>query len=434
MSDKKLEILKSEVESELVNNILPFWSEKMVDNEYGGFYGRIDGYGQTDQLSDKGCVLNARILWTFSAAYRVLKNPEYLKISEKSKDPSRITFTQLNKTFELYLPDAKVFLDAVRPLEITTEQSHQPFFLEVTKVADLKQDHYGLTFMSADKKEIIATAEFQYKGDSVAYDEKNKDFLESFQSVRRSQRGTVLPIDSGLGGAMGSVANHSAQVYIAPWIYARYSEVSWIIGYGNEDEIPNQWKSVIDKSPVVDLFLFNHGGADIQGLRNSDQLGWKRHQIRLLYTEGCESASSDYFETFLSKYNAAVGIGHRETSASPFFSFSLIRFWTYGSSALSATKAAWDIGAFLARTVDYISFKTLSSGLWNSQDAMIRESAMGLEWTAEMPPEKLYIDQSTVINRASPQDQIRYLSFIDNFGKDIQASPLQMDFLSVGLP
>jgi mannobiose 2-epimerase len=86
MSGNKLANLKSEVESELVKNILPFWSEKMIDSENGGFFGRIEGNGKVHPLSDKGCVLNSRILWTFSSAFRVMKNPDYLEIAERSKD------------------------------------------------------------------------------------------------------------------------------------------------------------------------------------------------------------------------------------------------------------------------------------------------------------------------------------------------------------
>ncbi len=86
MSMNQLETLKTEVKDELVNNILPFWSEKMPDIENGGFFGRIDGSDHIHNDADKGCVLNARILWTFSSAFRVLKNPDYLKTAERSKD------------------------------------------------------------------------------------------------------------------------------------------------------------------------------------------------------------------------------------------------------------------------------------------------------------------------------------------------------------
>ena len=69
---------------ELTDNILPFWIEKMQDTEHGGFYGRIDGNEILHPKANKGAVLNARILWTFSAAYRILKKEEYLKIAERA--------------------------------------------------------------------------------------------------------------------------------------------------------------------------------------------------------------------------------------------------------------------------------------------------------------------------------------------------------------
>jgi len=86
MSLSKPEILKAEVTEELVTNILPFWMTKMIDSGDGGFYGRIDGSGRIFTDADKGCVLNSRILWTFSSAFRILKDPAYLKTAERSKN------------------------------------------------------------------------------------------------------------------------------------------------------------------------------------------------------------------------------------------------------------------------------------------------------------------------------------------------------------
>ncbi|MCR5643338.1 MAG: AGE family epimerase/isomerase [Prevotella sp.] len=79
-------ILKREMQDVLEKNILPFWMEKMVDHDHGGFYGRIDGHGQLHPESEKGAILNARILWSFSAAYRVLHQPEYLEMATRAKD------------------------------------------------------------------------------------------------------------------------------------------------------------------------------------------------------------------------------------------------------------------------------------------------------------------------------------------------------------
>lgn len=69
---------------ELIDNILPFWMEKMQDHEHDGFYGCIDGRQVLQARANKGAVLNARILWTFSAAYRILKKEEYLKVAERA--------------------------------------------------------------------------------------------------------------------------------------------------------------------------------------------------------------------------------------------------------------------------------------------------------------------------------------------------------------
>ena len=81
-----VERLKQEVREVLVTNILPFWMDRMQDHEHGGFYGRIDGNNLLHKDADKGAILNARILWTFSAAYRVLGNQEYLEVAHRAKD------------------------------------------------------------------------------------------------------------------------------------------------------------------------------------------------------------------------------------------------------------------------------------------------------------------------------------------------------------
>lgn len=82
---------------ELTENILPFWMDKMQDEENGGFYGRIDGNNLLHPEANKGVILNARILWTFSAAYRILKKPEYLAMAQRAFN--YITTYFLDKTY-----------------------------------------------------------------------------------------------------------------------------------------------------------------------------------------------------------------------------------------------------------------------------------------------------------------------------------------------
>lgn len=77
--------LKSEVQQVLVGNILPYWVDRMEDHVEGGFYGRITGHEMLMAEAEKGAILNARILWTFSAACRLLKKGEYMKTAERAK-------------------------------------------------------------------------------------------------------------------------------------------------------------------------------------------------------------------------------------------------------------------------------------------------------------------------------------------------------------
>lgn len=62
-----MNLLREELQQELAD-ILQFWIHHTVDHERGGFYGRIDGKGTVHHNAEKGSVLNARILWTFSRA------------------------------------------------------------------------------------------------------------------------------------------------------------------------------------------------------------------------------------------------------------------------------------------------------------------------------------------------------------------------------
>lgn len=77
--------LLTEVQDVLTGNILPFWLNKMQDPE-GGFYGQMQGDGTIVKDAPRGGILNARILWAMSAAYRVLGKPEYLAAATHAKD------------------------------------------------------------------------------------------------------------------------------------------------------------------------------------------------------------------------------------------------------------------------------------------------------------------------------------------------------------
>ena len=81
-----METPKKEMKQRLEDNILRYWIDKVTDNEHGGYYGRVDSHDQVHPEAEKGAILNGRILWAFSAAYRVLKNKEYLDAATRAKD------------------------------------------------------------------------------------------------------------------------------------------------------------------------------------------------------------------------------------------------------------------------------------------------------------------------------------------------------------
>ena len=85
-TELRIELLKNKVEVNLTENLLPWWSAKTVDYVNGGFYGRVNSRDSVISDADKGGIMNARILWTYSAAYRVLKDTAYLRLAARAKD------------------------------------------------------------------------------------------------------------------------------------------------------------------------------------------------------------------------------------------------------------------------------------------------------------------------------------------------------------
>jgi len=84
--DNRIDILKGEMEHELHNEILKYWIENTVDDVHGGFVGSIDHFNNKNIDAPKGSVVNARILWTFSSAYRVSHRAEYKLYADRAFD------------------------------------------------------------------------------------------------------------------------------------------------------------------------------------------------------------------------------------------------------------------------------------------------------------------------------------------------------------
>lgn len=84
------DILAAAIRQELVQNILPFWQGRMRDPK-GGFFGAAGIDGTVDTKAPRSAVVNARILWTFSAATRLL-GPAYRDSADWAYDYFRAHF------------------------------------------------------------------------------------------------------------------------------------------------------------------------------------------------------------------------------------------------------------------------------------------------------------------------------------------------------
>ena len=69
---------------ELHENILAFWMKYGIEKEGYGFYGAADLKGNPVLEAPKSCVLNARILWTFSEAAIRFNNKQYADVAVKA--------------------------------------------------------------------------------------------------------------------------------------------------------------------------------------------------------------------------------------------------------------------------------------------------------------------------------------------------------------
>lgn len=161
----KLKQLKSELSAEL-DAILKYWSKHTLDNQNGGFIGQIDFNEQIIANSEKGAVLNARILWSFSASYQVTKNEEHKELAKRA--------------FEFL---SKYFYD--------TEFGGLFWSINVDKTSkDTKNQIYALAFaiyglseyyaISKDEKALEIAINLYLKIQENSFDPENKGYFEAF--------------------------------------------------------------------------------------------------------------------------------------------------------------------------------------------------------------------------------------------------------------
>ena len=114
--------LAPDARRELLENILPFWRGRAMDQEHGGFIAEMSNDLRLRTDAAKGLILNGRILWTFSAVCRLTHQVEDQSLAQRAYE---------------YL--TRCFLDP----------QHGGYFWELTpqgQVADDKKKSYGQAF------------------------------------------------------------------------------------------------------------------------------------------------------------------------------------------------------------------------------------------------------------------------------------------------
>jgi len=161
----KLKELKSELSAEL-DFILEYWSKNTIDEQNGGFIGQIDFNDHLVATAEKGSVLNARILWSFSASYQITKNEEHKKLATRA-------FEFLSKYF--YDPEYGGLFWSINADKTPKDTKNQIYALAFAI--------YGLSeyyIISKDEKALEIAINLYLQIERHSYDSINGGYLEAF--------------------------------------------------------------------------------------------------------------------------------------------------------------------------------------------------------------------------------------------------------------
>jgi len=161
----QLKQLKTELSDEL-DSILKYWSKHTLDNENGGFVGQIDYNDHIIANTEKGSVLNARILWSFSAGYKATQNENHKKIAKRA-------FEFLSDSF--YDTEFGGLFWSINA-EATPKDTKNQIYALAFAIYGLSE-YYAI---SKDDKALEIAINLYLKIQEHSYDPVNKGYLEAF--------------------------------------------------------------------------------------------------------------------------------------------------------------------------------------------------------------------------------------------------------------
>ncbi|PKB17283.1 AGE family epimerase/isomerase [Flavobacterium sp. 5] len=163
--NSNLKNLKIELKLEL-QSILSYWMENTSDEKNGGFVGQIDYNNNIIVEAEKGSVLNARLLWTFSAAYHISKNEEHLNTAKRA-------FEYISAHF--YDAEYGGIFWSISPNGAPKDTKNQIYALAFVIYG--LSEYYSITH---DEKSLQLAISLYNKIQKYSYDSENGGYLEAF--------------------------------------------------------------------------------------------------------------------------------------------------------------------------------------------------------------------------------------------------------------
>lgn len=161
-----LRTLRDEMRDELTARILPFWMNEASDRRHGGVVGFISEDGRRDDDAPKGCILHARMLWTFSAAFRLLGDDSYRAVAERSAVHFSVHFIDPTFGGVFWMIDAHG-----RPIDARKHVYAQAFAIYALA------EHYRA---SADQHSLDAAIAIHKLVEAHAHDDERGGYEEAF--------------------------------------------------------------------------------------------------------------------------------------------------------------------------------------------------------------------------------------------------------------
>ncbi|MEO7597516.1 MAG: AGE family epimerase/isomerase [Opitutus sp.] len=191
---RQLTAYADRIESELRQNILPFWLNHARDRERGGFIGEINDGSGIRKGVPRGALLTCRVLWTFSAAYRRYHDKAYLDMARWAYDDLLARFWD-QENGGLYWS----ITESGQPLD-----QGKIIYVQSFGIYSLAEYHLA----TADKEPLERAIELYRTVEQHSHDHKNLGYFEEFSRDWKKSRAR------GPGTAMGSLGQKSQNVHL----------------------------------------------------------------------------------------------------------------------------------------------------------------------------------------------------------------------------